>query len=798
MNDQSMINPEYGLSKEDVQERIQKKQYNGVFKASTKTIGQIVFENVFTLFNGINFFLAVCVFFAGSYKNMGFLGVVFWNILIGIVQQVRSKKTIDRLSILSAPHVQVIREGKEEVIPFEEVCLDEILVIHQGDQVCADVKILKGVLSLNESNITGETNPISKREGDQVLSGTIVLSGSAVCIAQAVGEESFVNKIIKKTKYLKKPDSRIMASTRTIIRNLSIVIFPVGVILFLKYRYFMALSFHRSVVVTVSALVGMIPSGLMLLISCVFALATIKLGKKNVLVQELSCIETLARVDVLCLDKTGTLTEDKMYFENLISLMDDSEEVKKQLVDFAENMTDQNQTILAIRERFMAGKERQVTNRIPFDSKNKWSLISYKENESYILGAPDILLGNRKGDYEKLLKEPISQGKRILLFASCDYYDLPANDSIEKQELPKNILPLGFLVITEKLRPNVKTTLEYFKRQGVQLKIISGDNPQTVSNLAKQVEFSGTDFYYDCRNYKEGMDLREIAEKYNIFGRVTPAMKLALINALKESGHKVAMTGDGVNDVLALKEADCSIAMQSGSDAARSCSQLVLLDSDFSSMPEIVAEGRKSINNLERSAILYLEKTVYATLLAVIFVFLPVTYPLQAIQITVIGGLTIGIPSFLLALEPNYQRIKEGFLRNVLAVSIPSGVLVVLNIIATMIVANIFEIKDSYLSTLATYTTFAAAMIVIYHISQPFNRLKLIMIGLLMISFGVVTIVAYNLLDLANLKFLHLSILLIQGIASIYAYRLLLALSMKYFDWHYRKKENLQKRTSRV
>ena len=776
---------EQGLTQEEVEERKRQGLYNGAYQVKTKTIGQILVSNIFTLFNFVNLFLAICVFLVGSYKNMMFLGVVFWNIGIGIFQQIRSKKVIDRLSLISNPKTDVLRDGKRITIQHTEICQDDILLLEAGNQICADSVILVGTVMVNESMLTGESNPIQKTVGDSILSGSYIISGSVEARVIHVGKENYINTIIGNAKYMKKPNSEIMDSTKFIIKVISICMFPIAFILFAKYNWSMHLSIKNTVVNTVSALVGMIPNGLMLLTTCVLAVGVIRLAKKDTLVQELYCIETLARVDVLCLDKTGTITEGTMELEDYHPVEEYTrEELRDAISSFASAIADKNPTIMAIKEKFVQKSDLQVEGTIPFNSIQKWSLVKFKNGPAYVLGAPENVLKNRISEYQDCVQPLLKAGNRVLVFAKSDV------KKIIDDQLPEDIQPMGFIVINEKIRTSAKDTLEYFKKQDVNVKIISGDNPQTVSAIAKRAGVEQAENYIDARTIKETDDLNEIVEKYTVFGRVTPTQKLSFVKALKENGHTVAMTGDGVNDVLALKEADCSIAMQSGSDAARNVSQLVLLKSDFSAMPAIVEEGRRSINNLERSATLYLEKTIYATLLALIFIFLPFEYPFEAVHLTLIGSLSIGIPSFILALEPNKERVTGHFLTKVFQIAIPSGLLVVGNVLLTMGFNYFFHIGSQYNETMATYSTFITAMIVLYHICKPFNLLKKMMLVILIGAFLLASQLMRPLFQLAYLPVRLKLELIVLGIITFFVYKFLRYLTKKVFHKFTKQKES--------
>ena len=648
-----------GLTKEEVEERIKENKVNYDTSLPTKSIKTIVRENIFTLFNLINILLGVAVFCVGSYKNLLFLIVIFCNTAISIIQEINSKRAVDKLSILAQAKVNCIRDGEKQEIGINSIVLDDLLMLETGNQIVADSIILEGEVEVNESFITGESDVIYKRKGDTLLSGSFVVSGKCKAEVIHIGDENYTSKISSGAKYVKKVNSEIMKSLNGIIKIVSIAIVPIGILLFFNQLGLTENSFKNAVVNTVAAIIGMIPEGLVLLTSTVLAVSVIRLSKRKVLVQELYCIETLARVDTLCLDKTGTITEGTMEVNDIIEITKSKEELEEILSEISSASDDNNSTIEAIRAKYKNKQKRKVINKIPFSSQKKWSGVCFKDKGSYIIGAPEFVLREKYDEYKERI-EKYSNDYRVIIVANSE------GDFIEK-ELPDKLEVLGFVLISDVIRKEASKTLKYFKEQGVNIKIISGDNPITVSKIAKRAGVENSEKYINMQEIKTKEQLEKAAKEYTIFGRVTPVQKKELVQALKKEGHTVAMTGDGVNDVLALKEADCSIAMASGSDATRNVAELVLLDSNFASMPEIVLEGRRTINNIERSATLFLVKTIYASILAIIFLFVNMPYPFMPIQLTLISTVTIGIPSFVLALEPNKERIKGKFLRNVIS-----------------------------------------------------------------------------------------------------------------------------------
>lgn len=707
-----------GLTEQQVQQRISQGKTNKASNMQTKSLGQILKDNVCTLFNLINLLLAVAVILVGSYKNALFMIIIIINALIGTVQEIRAKKTIDKLSIVNAKKVKVLRNGKTCNIDTENIVLDDIFFLSQGQQVPADCIVMEGTCEANESLLTGESDAVFKNCGDTLISGSFIVSGKCTVKADKVGDDNYAHHIYSGAKYVKKVNSQIMETLNLIIKVMSMVIVPVGLLLF--WRQYMQTGFDNlqsAVVSTVAALVGMIPEGLILLTSTVLAVGVIRLSKQKVLVQEMFCIETLARVDVLCLDKTGTITEGCMEVQKAIAVdKADTENLENILNAVAKFSPDDNPTINAIKDRYKGSSNLTADHTVAFSSEKKWSGINFGNDGTIILGAEEFLFNGKNDKIQSLIKD-IPNGYRIISigFSKNDFND---------RELPSNLMPLGVVVLKDKIRKEAKPTLEYFDKQGVQLKVISGDNVNTVSAIAKEAGLKNADKFIDATTLKTEDDIYNAVEKYSVFGRVTPNQKLQMVKALQKHSHTVAMTGDGVNDVLALKEADCSVAMASGSEAARCVSQLVLLDSNFASMPKVVAEGRRSINNIQRSASLFLVKTIFSTLLAVIFVFYGAKYPFAPIQMTLISAFCIGFPSFVLALEPNENRINGNFLLNILNKAIPGGCTVALSVVMVTVIGAIFQWQNDFISTLAVAVTSFIGLMVIFKTSYPFNTIR--------------------------------------------------------------------------
>lgn len=728
-----------GLLTEEVEERKKKNLVNKDTSLPTKSIKQIIKENFVTLFNFLNLFLALCIFAVGSYKNMLFLLLVIINTAISTIQEIHSKRMVDKLAVLASSKVKVIRNSKKQEISIYEIVLDDIIELETGNQVPTDCIIEEGIVEVDESFITGESDSIYKQEGDSILSGSIIVSGRCKAKVEHIGEENFAAKISSGAKYVKKVKSEMMKSLSKIIRILTFAIIPIGVLLFSNQYFNLESSLQEAVVKTVAAMIGMIPEGLVLLTSTVLAVSVIRLSKQKVLVQEMYCIETLARVDTLCLDKTGTLTEGKMEVKKYISINKNEKEFENIVANLANASEDANSTMLAIKEKFSKTKDMwKVENFTPFSSQTKWSAVTFEEKGSYILGAPEIII---KKELQKFEKEVIKQAKeyRVLVIVH-------SNEIIKEneKELPENLEVVGFLYLKDKIRKEAKDTLKYFKEQKVDIKIISGDNVLTVAQIAKQVGMENCENYIDATSLKTEEDVKKAALKYSIFGRVTPIQKKELILALKEQGRTVAMTGDGVNDVLALKEADCSIAMANGSDASKNVSQLILLNSNFSSMPKIVLEGRRSINNLERSASLFLVKTIYSVILAILFLIIGEEYPFMPIQLSLISMVTIGIPSFLLALEPNKDRVQGEFLKNVIKKALPTAITVILSIFTIAIGYKYGKIEEEIYPSLCVIAAGTSAILLLFtlaksrkseHKKYPFSRFRLILAISMLILF---------------------------------------------------------------
>lgn len=709
-----------GLSAAEVAERTARGEVNVDAGVRTRSVRQIVRENTLTLFNAINAILAVFVLVTGSYKNMLFMVVIVCNTLIGIVQEIRSKRTTDRLSIVASSKASVLRDGALVELPLDALVRDDIIELGRGDQIPADSVVVKGSCDVNESLLTGESTLVKKRPGDELMSGSYLNAGTVRARVVHVGAENYAAKISAEAKQHKAVNSEIMNSLNGIIKFVSFIILPLGALLFARQHFLTGTETNEAILSTVSALVGMIPEGLILLTSTVLAVAVVRLAKSRVLVQQLYCIETLARVDTLCLDKTGTITTGKMEVAAVCPVPG----VPQTMVDMAfasiaRADEDPNDTAQAIVEHF-AGADAAVLHAsrvVPFSSDKKWSGAVFDDGSAYVMGAGQFILGDALSAVADQQNE-LAADARVLLLAQVDGFD-------EEGDIVGAPKPLGFIAIHDQIRATAAQTVRYFKEQGVDLKVISGDDPRTVSGIASQVGVPRAEAYVDATTLADDAAIAEAIERYSVFGRVKPEQKKAFVVALQEKGHIVAMTGDGVNDTLALKQADCSVAMAAGSDAARNVAQLVLVDNDFAAMPKVVAEGRRSINNLQRSASLFLVKTLLSMTLAVVFVFLPWQYPFQPIQMTLISAFTIGLPSFVLALEPNKDRIKGRFLENVIVKSIPGAVCAVLTILIVNVVGyNVLRIDYEHVSTLCVLLTAWIGALLIIRLSVPFTPIR--------------------------------------------------------------------------
>ena len=717
-----------GLTTKEVNERVQAGLTNVDDSANSRPYSDIFKSNICTLFNFVNLVLAVCVFFTGQYKNMLFMCVIVVNVCIGIVQEIRSKRTTDKLAIVVANEVCALRDGTEVKIHTDDIVKDDVIKLGRGDQIPADCEVIDSSCQVNESLLTGESDLITKRPGDTLMSGSFVNSGIVWAKVVHVGADNYSSKIANVAKETQELNSEIMKSLNAIIKYVSLILFPVGILLFTRSYFIDGGEFNSSMLSTVSALVGMIPEGLILLTSTVLAVSVIRLAQKQVLVQKLYCIETLARVDTLCLDKTGTITTGRMTVSDVVSLKNSSvEDVNVALKSLVLSDSDKNETAMAIEKHFADTPEIVAlapSAIIPFNSENKWSGAEFEGGEKFVMGAAQFVLRNNDDAFASIKDklDELTKDARVLLVAKVQGFD-DAGDVIK---IKGEVTPIGFVCITDEIRTSAAETIAYFAEQGVEVKVISGDDPHTVSGIAEKVGIKGAEKWIDASTLESEEDVKEALTKYVVFGRVKPEQKQIFVKCLQNDLHRtVAMTGDGVNDVMALKSAECSVAMAAGSDAARNVAHLVLVDNDFAHMPEVVAEGRRSINNLQRSGSLFLVKTIMSLFLGVFFVILPWSYPFTPIQMTLFSCLCVGIPSFVLALEPNHELVRGHFLANCIVKSIPGGFCAILGILAINVAGNCFMgLTYNQITTCSLIALSFLGVLLIIRISWPFTPIR--------------------------------------------------------------------------
>ena len=762
-------NVDIGLTNQEVLKRKNSNLVNFDSSPKTKTIKEIIASNVFTYFNFLNIFLGMAILISGvfsgrfmySLKNCLFMGVIFCNTIISIIQEIISKKIIDKLEVLSSNKAHVLRNGEKQEIETEEIVLNDIMVLKPGNQVLCDCIVRDGSVEVNESFITGESVPVSKVEGDEILSGSFIVSGNCKTEVIRVGDENYVNKLTKDAKYIKENNSIILNSFEKIVKVLGFIIIPLGIALFLNQYLVLHSSISDAIINTVAALIGMIPEGLVLLTSSVMAVSIIRLSRYKVLVQQLYCIETLSRVNVICLDKTGTITTGNMKVYDIIPNKISKNDLSYDLKKITSTLDDESNTFKALRAKYFSNTKYTITDKIDFSSSRKFSAVSIKDDASYYIGAYEYLIPESKRDYS--LIENYQDEYRILAVCKSDS---------NLKEKPTNLEVLGFVLIEDEIRKEARDTLKFFKDQGVQVKIISGDNPKTVLNIMKKLDIDANLKEIDASTINDE-NVETIVKEYDIFGRVTPEGKKKIILALKKLGYTTAMTGDGVNDCLALKEADCSIAVASGSDAARSVAQIVLLDDNFSSMPKIVAEGRRTINNIERSASLLLVKTIYTILIILTCLFTNNEYFFIPIQLTLITTTTIGIPSFILALEPNHNIVSGNFILKIFKNSIPAGLTVFLDVVIILLFKISFNLPDDIVNALAVLLTGTTGFIHLYKISKPFNALRTTLFIVLLLGFIYGIVFQYSFFNLVAMNLQISLIFFLLIVFSINTYDLL-------------------------
>ena len=723
-----------GLTDEEVRQRVEEGLTNRADISTDKTTKEIVISNVFTYFNLIFLVITILLIMVGSFRNLTFLPIIIGNTVIGIVQEIRAKKTLEKMSLLNAPHADVIRNGSVKQISTDELVKDDVILLTAGKQICADAVVISGNIQVNESLLTGEADEVEKTVGSTLMSGSFVVSGECYARLEKVGNESYISKLSLEAKSMGgKEQSEMIRSINLIVKWVGIVIIPIGLILFWQSHFVNGESITKSVTSTVAAIIGMIPEGLYLLTTVALALSTMKLARKKVLLHDMKSIETLARVDVLCVDKTGTITEPDMKLKEIFLCKNSGadgtqtaltlDELKSLILDYANASVDNNATMLALKAyaadaltNNTSALHRTAVSQQAFSSSLKYGSVTFSDG-TYLLGAPEFIMHD---DFVRIEEEIIpyaDKGDRVLLFAKYD------GENVENG-INGSVTPLGFVALANPIRANAVKTFEYFKSQGVAIKVISGDNPRTVSRIAIQAGIESAESFVDAATLDTEDKIADAVNKYTVFGRVTPKQKKQLVKALQAKGHTVAMTGDGVNDILAMKDADCSVAMASGSEAAAQAAQVVLLDSDFAHMPDVVYEGRRVVNNIQRSASLFLVKNIFSLLLSLFSVILMVTYPLEPAQVSLISMFTIGVPGFLLALEQNKDRIKGHFITNVMLKALPGGLTDVIAVGALVVCGEVFCISDASIGTIATLVLSVVGFMILFKISEPLNGMK--------------------------------------------------------------------------
>lgn len=723
-----------GLTDEEVRQRVEEGLTNRADISTDKTTKEIVISNVFTYFNLIFLVITILLIMVGSFRNLTFLPIIIGNTVIGIVQEIRAKKTLEKMSLLNAPHADVIRNGSVKQISTEELVKDDVILLTAGKQICADAVVISGNIQVNESLLTGEADEVEKTVGSTLMSGSFVVSGECYARLEKVGNESYISKLSLEAKSMGgKEQSEMIRSINLIVKWVGIVIIPIGLILFWQSHFVNGESITKSVTSTVAAIIGMIPEGLYLLTTVALALSTMKLARKKVLLHDMKSIETLARVDVLCVDKTGTITEPDMKLKDIFLCKNSGadgtqtaltlDELKSLILDYANASVDNNATMLALKAyaaddltNNTSALHRTALSQQAFSSSLKYGSVTFSDG-TYLLGAPEFIMHEDFARIEEEIIPYADKGDRVLLFARYD------GGNVENG-INGSVTPLGFVALANPIRANAVKTFEYFKSQGVAIKVISGDNPRTVSRIAIQAGIESAESFVDAATLDTEDKIADAVNKYTVFGRVTPKQKKQLVKALQAKGHTVAMTGDGVNDILAMKDADCSVAMASGSEAAAQAAQVVLLDSDFAHMPDVVYEGRRVVNNIQRSASLFLVKNIFSLLLSLFSVILMVTYPLEPAQVSLISMFTIGVPGFLLALEPNKDRIKGHFITNVMLKALPGGLTDVIAVGALVVCGEVFCISDASIGTIATLVLSVVGFMILFKISEPLNGMK--------------------------------------------------------------------------
>lgn len=783
-NVENNINSEFnGLTAAEVNARIEAGKINIADDSSDRTTGKIIRDNLLTYFNLIFLVITVLLCIAGAFRDLTFLPIIIGNILIGIVQELRAKKTLDKMKILNAGHAVVIREGKRQKVTAEELVIDDLIWLSSGDAICADSVVVSGEITVNESMLTGEADGIVKKENEELLSGSFVVSGEGYARLTRVGNDSYISKLTNEAKALKKgEESEMIRSINMFVKVIGIIIIPMSVILFVQAFVFRNASFRTSITSMVASIIGLIPEGLYLLTTLALAVSMMKLAKDKVLLHDMKSIESLARVDVLCVDKTGTITKPEMTVTEIVSCDDSMNEV---FADYVMSSIDNNATAVALKKYLndnnVVNGKRTASKVYPFNSTVKYGAMAFND-DYYVLGAPEFIIKTGFNNLKDDISQYTTKGYRVIVLAKAE--SLTRDGVIDGE-----ILPLGFVVLANEIRDNAVETFTYFKEQGVAIKVISGDNPATVSEVARQAGIENAEKYVDASTLTDNLMISEAIAKYTVFGRVTPKQKQQFVKALKMQGHTVAMTGDGVNDILALKDADCSVAMASGSEATAQAAQIVLLDSDFSRMPEIVLEGRRVVNNVQRSASLFLVKNLFSLLLTIFSTVLMISYPLMPSQVSLISMFTIGIPGFLLALEPNKSRIKDHFLGNVLLKALPAGLTDFFAVSALVICGHVFNIPSTDIATASTLLIAVVGFMIMIKISHPFNKFKY---GILALNiFGLIFCGLFldNLFAMSDMSNICILLTIVFGFAAESMFRYI-TIFVEFIQNRMRKKKN--------
>lgn len=783
-NVENSINSEFnGLTAAEVNARIEAGKINIADDSSDRTTGKIIRDNLLTYFNLIFLVITVLLCIAGAFRDLTFLPIIIGNILIGIVQELRAKKTLDKMKILNAGHAVVIRGGKRQKVTAEELVIDDLVWLSSGDAICADSVVVSGEITVNESMLTGEADGIVKKENEELLSGSFVVSGEGYARLTRVGNDSYISKLTNEAKALKKgEESEMIRSINMFVKVIGIIIIPMSVILFVQAFVFRNASFRTSITSMVASIIGLIPEGLYLLTTLALAVSMMKLAKDKVLLHDMKSIESLARVDVLCVDKTGTITKPEMTVTEIVSCDDSMNEV---FTDYVMSSIDNNATAVALKKYLndnnVVNGKRTASKVYPFNSTVKYGAMAFND-DYYVLGAPEFIIKTGFNNLKDDISQYTTKGYRVIVLAKAE--SLTRDGVIDGE-----ILPLGFVVLANEIRDNAVETFTYFKEQGVAIKVISGDNPATVSEVARQAGIENAEKYVDASTLTDNLMISEAIAKYTVFGRVTPKQKQQFVKALKMQGHTVAMTGDGVNDILALKDADCSVAMASGSEATAQAAQIVLLDSDFSRMPEIVLEGRRVVNNVQRSASLFLVKNLFSLLLTIFSTVLMISYPLMPSQVSLISMFTIGIPGFLLALEPNKSRIKGHFLGNVLLKALPAGLTDFFAVSALVICGHVFNIPSTDIATASTLLIAVVGFMIMIKISHPFNKFKY---GILALNiFGLIFCGLFldNLFAMSDMSNICILLTIVFGFAAESMFRYI-TIFVEFIQNRMRKKKN--------